>query len=89
MRFKAPPHNSCEKIDHMRDLIERSQIYQADYIGANAFNDIAVEKYSVITFDWWSGIYPAVKTIPLSEDSEYPYGLIYAKKYGEQTRKNA
>lgn len=57
------------------------------YIGVDTFNEIAAEKYSAITLDWWSGVHPAVKIIPLHEGGECPYGLIYAKKHDEQTEK--
>lgn len=92
MRVKAPPRNSCGPIDHVRDLIEKDYrgiklSETSPYIGVDTFNDIAAEKYSVITLDWWSGIHPAVKVIPLVEGGKCPYGLIYAKKHDKQTEK--
>ena len=92
MRIKAPPRNSCEPIDHVRDLIEND--YKAikltetsPYIGVDTFNDIAAEKYAVITLDWWRDVHPAVNVIPLREGGKCPYGLIYAKDHDEQTEK--
>lgn len=53
----------------------------------DVFNKCADEGNILIFLDYWSNIHPLLVSIPLKEDFEVSYGVVYSKTPSKETKR--
>ena len=63
------------------------RLKEYDYVEYGDFNALSASDELMTSFDTWSAVHPLLATLPVEWDFTSPYGLIYAKRPGEDMTK--
>jgi DNA-binding transcriptional LysR family regulator len=74
----SPQNNAIKK--YIEENCSNVELKNAPFLyDINVFNECVENGYLLISLECWNNIHPSLKNIPITFESQVPYGIIYSK----------